>query len=287
LALWEWELPTDVAIADVSGRDVRYWSRSGPRLQIWLQGTRGQTEIQMTGWLARPAMDSFVLPALVPLSADAATTIVRLTAGEGLSLIPVKLQDLWPTPDAAPSAQDRNYIAPQLRYGGVFRVQPAPAAAGLRQMNVVELRDGQVIFTTHVEAPIRADGSHALILKVRNWEGTALRLPAPQVARVLTADKVQRLPNQEEYLLEPPSGAASPVHAERRYVLELQPGVHGTYRFSLIGSVPFGSAAELSPPSVQVAPLNQESARGQQWIVLAGTNLVADEMAGVAPADAA
>ncbi|HMC66199.1 MAG TPA: hypothetical protein VKI65_14780 [Gemmataceae bacterium] len=285
-ALWEWELPADVAIADVSGRDVRYWSRSGPRLQIWLQGTRGQTEIQMTGWLARPEMESFVLPALVPLSADAATTIVRITAGEGLSLIPVKLQGLWPTPDAAPSALERNYIAPQLRYGGVFQVRPAPAAAGHRQVSVVELRDGQLAFTTHVEAPIRADGSHALTLKVRNWEGAALRLRAGQVERVLTADKVQRLPNQEEYLLEPASGATSPVHAERRYVLELQPGVHGTYRFSLTGSVPLGSAAELSPPDVRVAPLNQESARGQQWLVLAGTNLVAHEMAGVAPADA-
>jgi hypothetical protein len=201
-------------------------------------------------------------------------------------LSPTKLHNLWPTPDSEPTAQEWSYVTPQPRYGGTFLVRPAAPPTGFRQVTVAEFRDGRFVFTTHAEVPILAGGPRALAVRVRNWEGTVLRLQARQVARLLTAEEVRRLPNQEGFLLQPTAGAARTLDAERRYVLELDAGVRGNYRFTLTASVPGWSAAELSPPDIQVAPLNQESAHPRRWIVLAGNEPVADDVAGLAAADA-
>src|SRR5207249_4018572 len=51
LVLAEADIPTEVTVASVQGADVRHWSRSGRRLQIWLTRSVSETALELQGWL--------------------------------------------------------------------------------------------------------------------------------------------------------------------------------------------------------------------------------------------
>jgi hypothetical protein len=51
LGLVEWEVPPELGIFTVTGPQVRSWSRTGSRLQVWLKGLVGETTLQLTGWI--------------------------------------------------------------------------------------------------------------------------------------------------------------------------------------------------------------------------------------------
>src|SRR5439155_10356890 len=79
LAVVEWEVPTAVVLTDVSGRDVRYWTRDGGRVQIWLRRSLAAPEVQLVGWMPL-ALDQpntrFDLPMLRLLSVKSPTTVL-------------------------------------------------------------------------------------------------------------------------------------------------------------------------------------------------------------------
>jgi hypothetical protein len=48
--LLEWQVPASVTVVQVTGPDVRSWSRSGTHLQVWLQRSVERTELHVSGW---------------------------------------------------------------------------------------------------------------------------------------------------------------------------------------------------------------------------------------------
>jgi hypothetical protein len=54
LSLVEWEVPESVTVSNVMGAEVRNWSRSGSRVQAWLQSSARTAELTLTGWWSGP-----------------------------------------------------------------------------------------------------------------------------------------------------------------------------------------------------------------------------------------
>jgi hypothetical protein len=131
VALVEWEVPADVTVKRVGGRDGRdpewRWSRSGTRVQAWLDRPAASAEVDLEGWKDLvPEGDGarFDLPGVRLLAAEAVTTAVRLTAAADLSITPQDTHLLAPLPDARPAL---SYAPSEPAYGGRFRVRPAAA----------------------------------------------------------------------------------------------------------------------------------------------------------------
>jgi hypothetical protein len=67
----------------------------------------------------------------------------------------------------------------------------------------------------------------------------------------------------------------------RTWVLELQPGVGGRYQFTLEGSLPVADAGGgVSMPEVTI----DEAARSERWLAVAGPEVTAEEVEGLAAA---
>jgi hypothetical protein len=134
LGLVEWEVPLELGIISVSGPQVRNWSRTGSRLQVWLKGLITETTLQLTGWMPLGPVgegqgEKPVTFRLLPLSmtpVDSLTTFVRLEADRNLVLEPVALNHLLSLPSSIASEREFSYVIDQNDYGGEFRIRSSP-----------------------------------------------------------------------------------------------------------------------------------------------------------------
>jgi hypothetical protein len=257
LSLVEWEVRSSrpLTVADVTGPDVRRWTRTGNRLLVWLQRTTGTTRVEVTGWLPLtpdgPAGEARLdLPCLRLVSARKQSTRLYITAGAGLSLTPSGLRQLWPAPDPRPSGQELGYVTEQPSYGGTCRVRPGDTA--VRVLTFAEVRGRRLTFTAQVHYRVRRGELRTAHVRLRNWEGEKVELDAPgQVTR----RERRRAPG------------------DRTWTLELGPGVRGDYRLTLTGSMPVEDATAGVPmPDVTVSG----AAGAERWLALAGGDLAAE-----------
>jgi hypothetical protein len=276
LGLVEWEVPENVTLARVTGPDVRHWSRSGSRLQVWLQRTVSSTELQLTGWWLTPAAAqnaksksqnpksnpeapfTFDLPHLGLPSAQAQTTFVRLTAAGGRALARLQGHGLDALPDPQTSDQERSYVALQPDYGGSFRVRPAAAGTDVRVLTVAEVRDRQVAFTAWVDCRPRQGELRTVEVRLADWDGEGVTLEgAPEGARV------------REHRATP---------GDRSWTVDLPAGFRDKVLLTLRGRLPLDEAAGGLPmPDVAVA----ESTRAERWLAVAGGELLAQDERGL------
>ena len=163
LSFVEWEVPADVVVTHVGGRDGRdpiwQWSRTCNRVQAWLDHTMGVVDVELDGWKElAPEKDGarFDLPGVRLLSARAATTSVRLTPTADLALTAEDTQSLLPLPDPRSS---ESYAPRGPAYGGRFHVRRAAAGAEARVLTTAEVVAGQLAFTSHVEYRSEAAGT--------------------------------------------------------------------------------------------------------------------------------
>jgi hypothetical protein len=268
LGLVEWEVPESVTIARITG-PVRHWSRSGPRVQVWLLGTVSDAELQLVGWWllpggpapgARPEAPSALdLPHVWLPAAQAQTTYVRLTAAGGLALARLQEHGLLPLPGPRTSEQQREYVAPSPDYGGRFQVRPAAAVTDVQVLTLAEVRDRQLTFTAWVDCRPRQGELRTVAVRLRHWDGDQVAL---RVA--------------------PPAGLARERPREggdRRWTVDLRPGVAGLCRLTLTGSVPLEEAAAGVPmPDVTVPG----AAGCERWLLVAGPELTGQEARGLA-----
>lgn len=269
LALVEWDVPAVVQVSRVSGDNVRSWSRSGSRVQVWLQRSGAAAEVHLTGWLALPAprtrneagqavfeSTTFALPSIRLASGDQ-QTVVRLSAGPGLALKPQQLENLQSPPGLRPSDQELEYLVagPNPVYRGVFEVHSAVARTDVQVLTLFEVRDQAVTFLTSIDCRVLQGSLRALTIHLQNWDGEA-RLEAPGPARVRERRR----------------------GTTRTWVIDLEPGVTGAYRLTMAGRLPLEAAtAGLRAPDVTVA----EAPTASRWLAVIGSELTTEGPQGV------
>jgi hypothetical protein len=266
LSLVEWDVPGDVTVTRVGGRDGRdpvwHWSRSGSRVQAWLDHTAGSAEVELDGWKElAPEQDGarFDLPAVRLLSDPAAPAAVRVTAAADLRVTAEDVQALLPLPDPRTS---HSYAPRGPAYGGRFHVRRAAAGAEGRVLMTAEVVSGQLAFASYVE--YRADGGHPVEVVLRHWDGPA-RL---DVRGARLRSEARRQGGERSWVLDLPAGSSRAVTMTLSGTMPLPPG-----------GVPF--------PDVAVSG----AARQDRWLAAGRRGLAAEgakELSSVAalPADA-
>jgi len=265
--LWvEWEVPAEVAIADIVGKDVRNWSRTGSQVQAWLQRALSETSLTMIGSLPRKPEEStapFHIPCITLRGAEPATTYVRLISRKGLTLQPESIQNLWPLPEARLSGVEQSYMTRQSSYGGILQVHPAPTNVALRMLSSAEVLEHRLNFTCILDFPAISPDLRHLTLHLRNWQGQEAKLIAPKLAR-----REQRRDDAGDYT----------------WSLDLAPEVTSSFQIKLSGSVPLASAEDSIPmPALSV----DEIPAPEHWLAVVGRQLAADELRGLEIADPA
>ncbi len=253
LALVEWEIqsPQPFTVAGITGDDVRAWSQTGNRVQVWLKHAGiEKTHLDLSGWLSLVPDNQrqrLELPTLRVVSARSQQTTVRLTAAPGLAFAPPQPRNLTAQPDAGPAGQELAYQTSNPNYGGNFWVQPAATGPEVRVVTVVEARDGRLTFTAALDYHPRGD-LRTVNIRLSDWDGEDVRLDAPRVAQ-------RRGPRR--------------TADGRSWTLDLQPGTTGTFRPTL--TLAAGIAARLAAPAGD----------GHYRCTLSGSVLLADVAGGV------
>jgi hypothetical protein len=276
LALVEWEIPAEVMVADVRGPEIRGWSRTASRLQVWLQRSTAETTLELTGWLVQPASQPavpFRLPCLAFPGAAPHRTSVHLIAEKGWALQAEKLNNLEEMPEAPAVDRELNFRSQETCYQGVFRLHPAAAPADLQSMSWIEVRDHRLAFRATLDYRIGPRTPRKLTIRLRNWKGDPPHLDVP---RRIQAHEEHRDPASRTWVLDLPpdlSARSSPSVAKARKLT-----------CQLTGTLTLDSNSEVTMPEVSV----EEAASSDSWLALLGPGLRAEEQRGlVAVADAA
>lgn len=260
VAVVEWEVAPQVAVATVSGPDVRSWSRTGGRVQVWFQRPVAQTNLQLTGWLTARDQDParFTLP-LLRVAGILHPTVVQLVAIAGHELEPRGvLQNLRPQFEAAPPLPQLRYVTDQATYGGTFQLERAAAAAELALLTFAEVRDRRLIFITTLDYQANRGQLQGLTLGLRRWEGGVVELEAPAVAG------------------QSPKVAPRRTAAGRTWTVEWPNGAGAHTRLTLTGSVPVEAVTEVLMPDVWVEGTKPTTLPLKRWLAVAGPELAAE-----------
>jgi hypothetical protein len=257
----EWEIPVAVTVADVGGPDVRSWSRTGSRLQIWLQRSVAETTLELTGWTAprsrQPGMP-FTLPCLAfPTAAH--TTRVRLVAEHGWALETKQLRNLEALSDPPPAEDDRSYVSKQAAYGGIFHLRPATTHVDVHTVSVVEVGDRRVAFRATLDYETSRRPTRSRTVRVRNWKGQELRLETRPALRHRESHGDPQV---------------------RTWTLELPPNFNSRIRIQLTGSLTLDGNADAVMPAVSV----DEATASDQWLAVIGAGLRIEEQHGLSAA---
>jgi hypothetical protein len=244
-----------LTVTAVTGPEVRRWSQTGDRVLVWLDRAPPRARLELSGWL--PLTNGELhLPAPRPGSAQAQTTLVRLTAEPGLGLVRRQAHGLVPLPGLRPSEHDQGLAAAGDDFGGVWQVRPAAVAATCRALTLLEVRQRQVRFTAVLEAQAPRGELRALTLRLRGWDGDRPDLRADGAGL-----RRQRRIGASEWAWD----------------LELAPGADRC-RLTLEGGVSLDAAAAgLAAPEVSV-----EGAAAERWLATAGADLAAEAVQGLA-----
>lgn len=259
-ALLEWELrsPTPLTITSVSGPGVRRWYQADDRITVWLNKACSKTQIDLkaTSPLAVVAgRTRFDLPCFYFPAARGQTATVRLETAPGLSLAPESLRNLLAVKQPGPN---QAFTSSQLEYGGSFQVRHGGAGTNASVLTQAEVRENRLVFSAHAIVRIPQGELRSVQMRLRHWEGEDLRLEAPRVAQ-----------RRDRHL----------NARDRSWTLQLQPGVTGTYAFSLSGSLPLENAPNgLAMPEITLSGIDQVD----YWVALAGPELAGDGPAGLA-----
>jgi hypothetical protein len=254
-ALLEWEVPAEITVTRVGGRDghepVHYWSHNGNRVQAWLDRVPAGAVIQLEGWKdLTPERDGarFDVPVVRLLSAQASTAWVRLTTSADLAIAPESTDALLPLPDARASERDVSYAPRATVYGGRFHVRRIPASAEGRILTTIETAANRLLFTAHIEYRPEPGGGRGVEVRLRHWNGEA-RLDAPTALR---------------------RSAARHVNGEHAWQLDLPPGTTAALTLSGTAALPVAGAAA---PDVTISG----APRLERWLVAGGPGLAAED----------
>jgi hypothetical protein len=241
---------------------VQSWSRTASRVQVWLDRPREKTTIHLSGWAAVVPYSTrepgrFVLPVLHLISAEPQRTLLHVTAAQGLTLAPWRLEELRPLGDKPRRSTDTLvYETGQTSYRAEFLARPAPPQATVRLLSTVEARDGKVTFLALLDYQSANEGRHSLTLHLRDWDGGPLHLDTPGV--------VQR---QEKVL----------ARGERLWTLTLPAGGPRQYTWKLSGELAVPAGTRLRMPDLTA----QGAVRSERWLAVMGSGLQPEQTRGL------
>jgi hypothetical protein len=194
LMLVEWEVPAKVVVAEITGDNIRSWTRPAgqARLQVWLNQPAKTASFTIRGWdviadTAPAAPLRWSMPCLTCLDSGSLQTTVRVTSGGNVRIDPDarKLENLKALPPPATLAWTS-----QGPYRAEFLVRSMAAPARVTAVTSVEADDGKLWLSSDWEVDVPHGGGTAFQLRVRNWPGrlklqalgdvTVRELPAPE-----------------------------------------------------------------------------------------------------------
>jgi hypothetical protein len=132
LALLEWSLPEVLRITDVSGPQVRSWSRTKTGVQVWLRRSVEETNVRLFGELdysSKESSSALDLPEIRCTSLPGADTQVHVDADTRLRLYPVELTNLVPLPQPKEAGSGQDFQVQKAPYRARFRIERRPADA--------------------------------------------------------------------------------------------------------------------------------------------------------------
>jgi hypothetical protein len=255
VSLLEMDVPAAVRLTRVIGAQVHGWSRTGPRVQIWLKESAKQTTLDLEGWvpLAEPAADvregRFDLPAFRFPHAEAAAALVQVTADPDLTLELTHARNLAPAPMALPvlehlPAKILTYVTEPGPYEGQFRVRVNPVIVLARSFTQVERRADRLEFTALVRCEIPYGEVRHLVVEASGGPAEGVRVEAPRALVVPVKDPKRRA-----------------------WTLTLLPGAARHYEFQVRGRLPAGEAA--SVPDVRVVGAVPK----ERWLAVLGNEV--------------
>jgi hypothetical protein len=284
LAEWELQSPQGVTISSISGDDVRNWSQSGNRLLVWLDKTRNETKLQMTGWLplAQPKDGPrFDLPCLRLLGAQTQQTTVHVVARGGLAVRPAELRNLLSLSEQQGAETEWAFTSKQPSYGGSFSVHQAAASADVRTLTFLEVEKRQVKFTTTIQ--LKSD-LRTVQVHLRDWPGEDVKVEGGRVLQ-----QRRKALDERTWTVELRPASREPFPAALPWVMGgLAVGLNArpkppdsathSYRVTLSGALPIDEAVGgVSAPQVTVG----NAASLERWLAVAGPDLGVESVFGL------
>jgi hypothetical protein len=266
LMLVEWDVP-GVQVTGVTGPQVRSWSRSDSRVQVWLQGPCPKAELRLTGWAALPPPGPdrrrrLALPCLRPVGVASPETEVLVAAGAGRALEPVRLRNLTPVPESpsfgTPPPGTFLYQTQQPFYESVFTLD-APRAE-VRGLTLARVQDGQVVVRAWLDYEVTRGELRTVRVRLRRWFGDEVRLEAPGAVQ-----EADRQPGRDPYL----------------WTLTLPPGSGKLFTVRLTGRVSLEAAPSFLMPEVRDVSGSTVQTR-QRWLAVSGGEIQAEDVRGLA-----
>jgi hypothetical protein len=207
----EWEIPPHVAINEVRGERVAWWSRQGSLLQVWLrpQGVE-PTPLSLDGFVTLPAGADpwFELPSLKPIHVRSSTVELAVSAREDwrLTLVESGSYRQYPTTEV-----------PGQRWIGfadhpsptVWKLHRADAAIRGDVLTVVEPKNRQFAFraVARVDLESRPGAEMATCwLEVRHGSSESPRVQLPRDAEIRD---IRPIPGGTRWIIDAPPG---PLH---------------------------------------------------------------------------
>jgi hypothetical protein len=287
LAFVEWDIqsPQPFTVAAVTGPDVRGWTQTNNRVQVWLDHAAKETRLELFGWMPLLRDDQRLrleLPNLRVFGGQPQQTAVRLSAAAGWGFAQAQPRNL--SAAAAPTGADQEltYLTDRADYGGTFFVQPGLTGPEVQALTIVEVRDGRLLFTTTLDYQARGSEIRTVNLRLSDWDGEDVRLDAPRVA---TRRERRRAADDRTWSLSLQPGATGAVRTA--WALAAGPAARlathpagGHYRCTLSGSMPLTDAGGgVRMPNVAVTGAGP----AEYWLAVGGKELTSDAAAGLIP----
>jgi hypothetical protein len=262
LSFVEWDVPAAVQDIDVTGPDVRSWSRKDTRVQVWLSRPVVQTDVRLSAWHTLTAMKGAKLPPdavgrlrITPFavvgSGESATQL-HVSAEEGLALVAEASQNLAGLPVLRQSDRELTYAATQPNYAVDVVSLDRPVQAEAYLLAFAELREQE--FTYSALLNIQAGEARNVTLRLYHASDQEVQLEAPPA---LAPRTLPRASDRHGWTITVPAGVA--------------------YRLRVAASRPLKAGVQM--PDLRVEGLT----RIERYIAFAGRELRPEDIVGLTP----